>query len=96
MHPKQTKGKGGCKPKLSLRDERSIIRPLHYAPKKDGNFTLKRIKLCSGVSSVHNRTVRRVLNKYGYHYRQTRYQGLLTESDLKLRMKFSKRHKKVL
>ena len=32
-HPKQTKGKGGRKPKLCLRDERSIIRSLHYARK---------------------------------------------------------------
>ena len=64
VHPKQTKGKGGCKPKLSLRDEGSIIRSLHYAPKEDGNFTSKGIKICSGVSSVHDRTVRRVLNKW--------------------------------
>ena len=59
-HPKETKGKGGRKPKLSKRDEKSIIRALHYARKQDGNFTSKRIKLCSGVSSVHDRTVRRV------------------------------------
>ena len=31
-----------------------------------------------------------MLNKYGYHYRQARRKGLLTESDLKLRMKFAK------
>ena len=68
VHPKQTKGKGGRKPKLRKCDERSIIRALHYARKQDGNFTSKRIKLYSGVSSVHDRTVRRVLNKYGYHY----------------------------
>ena len=87
--PKETKGKGGRKPKLSLRDERSIIRSLHYVRKQDGNFTSKRIKLCSGVSSIHDRTVRRVVNKYGYHYRQARRKGLLTENDLKLRMKFA-------
>ena len=90
LHPKQTKGKGGRKPKLSKRDERSIIRALHYARKQDGNFTSKRIKLYSGVSSVHDRTVRRVLNKYGYHYRQARRKRLLTENGLKLRMKFAK------
>ena len=65
LHPKQTKGKGGRKPKLSKHDERSIIRVLHYARKQDSNFTAKRIKLYSGNSSVHDRTVRRVLNKYG-------------------------------
>ena len=39
LHPKQTKGKGGRKPNLSKRDDRSIIRALHYARKQDGNFT---------------------------------------------------------
>ena len=48
MRPKQTKGKGGRKPKLSSRDERSIISSLHYARKQDGDFTSKRIKLSSG------------------------------------------------
>ena len=80
VHPKQTKGKGGRKSKLTKRDERSLIRALHYARKQDGNFTSKRIKLYSGNSSVHDRTVRRVLNKYGYHYRQARSKGLLTEN----------------
>ena len=94
LHPKQTKGKGGGKPKLSERDETSIIRALHYARKQDHNFTPKRIKLYSGNSSVHHRTVRRVFNKYRYHYRQARRMGLLTESDLKLRMKFAKDIKK--
>ena len=84
------KGKGGRKPKLSKRDEGSIIRVLHYACKQDGNFTSKRIKLYSGVSRVHDRTVRRELNKYGYHYRQAKRKGLLTESDFKLHMKFAK------
>ena len=48
------------------------------------------MKIYSGVSSVHDRTVRRVLNEYRYHYRQARRKGLLTEKDLKLRMKFAK------
>ena len=43
VHPKQTKGKGGRKSKLTLPGEGSIIRPLHYARKQDGNFTSKRI-----------------------------------------------------
>ena len=89
VHSKQTKGKGGRKPKLSKRDKISIIRALHSARKQDGNFTSKRIELYSAVSSVHDRTVHRVLNKYGCHYRQARYKEMLTENDLKLRMKFA-------
>ena len=47
-----------------------------------------------GVYGVHDSTVRRVLNRYGYHYRQARRKGLLKENDLKLRMKFEKDIKK--
>ena len=35
-----------------------------------------------------------MLNKYGYYYRQARRKGLLTENNLKLRMKFAKDIKK--
>ena len=41
VHPKQAKVKGIRKPKLSKRDERSIIRVLHYARKQDGNLLKK-------------------------------------------------------
>ena len=51
VHTKQTKRKGWRKPKLSLRDERLIIRSLHYARRQNGNSSVY-----SGVSSVHNRT----------------------------------------
>ena len=36
------------------------------------------------------------LNKYGYHYRQASRRGLLTESDLKLHMKFAKEIKNTM
>ena len=90
VYPKQTKRNGGHKPKLSLRDEMSIIRSLHYARKQDGNFTSKKIKLYSGFSSFHDRIAHRVLNKYEQHYRKARREGLLTENDLKLRLIFVK------
>ena len=91
VYPKQTKGNGGHKHKLSLRDEMSIIRSLHYARKQDGNFTSKKIKLYSGFSSFHDRIAHRVLNKYEQHYRKARREGLLTENDcLKLRLIFVK------
>ena len=51
---------------------------MHYAYKQDVNLTSKRIKLCSGVSSVHGRAVRRVLNEYEYHCRQARSKGKQT------------------
>ena len=53
--------------KLTGLDERTIIRALHYACEDNGNFTSKRIQIYSGVLYIHDRTVRRGLNKYGYH-----------------------------
>ena len=55
--------------KLTDHDERTIIRALHYACEHDGNFTSKRIQIYPGLFHIHDRTVRRVLNKYGYHIR---------------------------
>ena len=69
---------------------RSIISALHYALKEDGNFTSKRIKPYSGVSSLQDRIVQGVLNNYGSHYWQARRKRLLTGNDSKLRMKFAK------
>ena len=37
-----------------------------------------------------------MLNKYGYHYRQARRKELLTENDLKLRIKFAKDKKSTM
>ena len=66
-------------------DMQQIDRSLSKAKKGKGGR-----KLDSGVSRVHDRTVRRVLNKYGYYYRLARRKVLLTESNLKLRIKFAK------
>ena len=60
---------------------------MHDARKQDGNFTC--IKLYSSVSSVHDRSVGRVPSNYGHHYQQARCKGLLTESNLKLHLKFA-------
>lgn len=81
--------------KLSLREERSVIRTLHKLRKTDGTFTSPRIHFQSGIGNkVSNRTVRRILNKNGFNYRQTRRKGLLLESDLKKRLQFCRKIKR--
>ena len=85
IFPKQRISRSGRKPKITERDERNVIRALHYA-----NFTSKRVQVLSDMSHVNNRTVRRVLNKNGYGYRQARQKGLLTKNDLKLQLQFSR------
>ena len=53
-----------------------------------GSFTSKRIHAESGVDHVSNRTVRRCLNRAGYQYLQSRKKGLLHQADLKKRLQF--------
>ena len=59
IFPKQRISRSGRKPKITERDERNVIRALHYAHEYDGNFTSKRVQVLSGMSHVDNRTVRR-------------------------------------
>ena len=89
------KGNKGNK-KLSVREERSVVRTLHKLRKTDGTFSSPRIHFQSGIGQkVSNRTVRRILNKNGYNYRQTRKKGLLLESDLKKRLQFCRKIKRL-
>lgn len=43
------------------------------------------------VPNVSDRTVRRVMNKHGYGYRQSRKKNLMTKSDRKKRVQFCRR-----
>ena len=77
--------------KLTLRDERSIIRTVHKLRNESVSFSSKRIKTAANVpEDVSCRSVRRFLNKKGYGYTQARKKGLLTENDKKKRTKFAK------
>lgn len=50
-----------------------------------------RVRLEAGVEfKVSNRTVQRVLNEAGYHF-QSHKKGLLTEQDLKDKVKFCRK-----
>ena len=80
--------------KLNAQDSRSIQRTLLKLRKTEGTFTSKRIQLQAGVTHVSNRTVIRNLNSSGYKYLQSRKKGLMTQNDLKLRLKYCKDIKK--
>ena len=70
--------------KLSLRDERSIIRTIHKPRNESVSFSSKRIKTEANIpEDVSCRNVRRFLSRKGYGYRQARKKGLLTEADKK-------------
>ena len=70
--------------KLTLRDERSIIRAVKKLRNESVSFSSKRIKTeANKREDVSCRSVRRFLNRKGYGYRQARKKGLLTEADKK-------------
>ena len=79
----------GRSPKVSVRDMRSILRAVPKLRKTDGTFTSPRIAVEAGVETkFSNRTLRRILNKSGYGYRQSRKMGLLSHADHELRVNF--------
>lgn len=89
-------GNQGRPRKLSSRDERSVIRALHDLREKVGTFSSTDIQEEAGLqNSVHNRTVRRCLKRQKYGYFQCRKKGLLLQEDLKRRLNFAKRCKKL-
>ena len=90
MHPKSKCIRSGRPPKITVRDERLIMRTFLAAREANGNVTSKRVGLGAGITHVHNRTVRRVLNRHGYCPRQARRKGLLNKKDLLKRVQFSK------
>ena len=87
------------RPKIvSMQDRRATLRAIPKLRKPCGSFTSPSVGLEAGVEfKVSNRTVRRILNEPGYHYFQSRKKGLLTQQDLKDKVKFCRkiRHRKL-
>jgi len=92
----QRKFKKGRPRKFSLRDRGKIIQTLKRLRATEGSFTAPRILEEAGLAGfVTCRTVRRVLNSYGYHYLRSRKKGLLTIKDKRKRVQFCKRVKRL-
>ena len=97
IETKQKKRKCGGRPeKLTLGQKRSIIRNINILREENSNFTSKKLLLSSGINrnDISPRTVRRFLNKNGYHYLQTRKKGILSKNDVRKRYKFVKMMRK--
>ena len=77
--------------KLSARDERTVIRSLRSLRTERSSFTANKVQEVTGLRHVSNRTIRRCLNKHGYHYRQSRKKGLVSEKDKKRRLQFARK-----
>lgn len=86
---KNEKNKGGRTSKLDVRQERTIIRNTKFLQDKEGNFSSKRVRVMADVPNISDRTVRRVMNKHGYGYRQSQKKGLMTKLDKKNECNFA-------
>jgi len=80
---------------LNERDCRQVKRQIQILREMEGTFTSQRIQADSVGKKVSNSTFRRVLHKLGYGYRRTRKKGLLSKNDMKARLKFARRIKRL-
>lgn len=92
-HSCGAKQMGGRPKKLSTRTERYMVRELRKLRRSEGTFSVARLMTITGISQadVTIRTVNNALHRHGYRFFQTRKKGLLSENDLKLRVKFAKK-----
>ena len=82
--------------KLTERDERNIIPAVHRLRISIGFFTAKRLRTEAGILVTTSMwTIRRVLNRHGYRYLQSRRNGMLTRKDTYKRLKFARRMKRL-
>ena len=83
---------------LRDREKRHIIRKLLLLRKETkGNFTLLDVRKRANVrKEVSDSSVMRVIHKDGYKVRDSPPKGVLSEEDLKIRLKFARYAKKML
>ena len=77
--------------KLTIRDERQILRAIPRIREKTLSFAAPTVIAESGVKGVSNRTIRRCLNRHKLRYRQRRRKGILTPQDRRNRTKFARK-----
>ena len=83
--------------KLTLRDERNILREAEKLRKACGYFSTKRVIISCGLTeTVCDETVRRVFRKHGFRYCHSRKKGVLKRKDLVERFKFAKKGKNLV
>ena len=83
--------------KLTPQDVRKLSSSLKKLRENFGNFTSKDVQRDVGIKEqeISNRIVRRALQKEGYSYTQCRKKGQLVQEDLKKRLQFARKCKKL-
>ena len=92
LHCDRRKGNSGRLPKITPRNRRKILRQIPKLRKAYGiNYGIKELRTYASIpTEISDRTIRRVLYKAGYKDRPARRKGILTENDLKRRLKFAR------
>ena len=90
MASDKRKNNKGRPKKLTLRDERNIIRTLHKLREERASFTARCIQDETKLHHVSLKSIYRVLRKHGYRYRQSRKKGLLSQEDKRNRLRFAR------
>ena len=86
---KQNKGRPR---KLTIRDERNLVRELGKCRATIGSFSASRLRTGAGINpDISLWTIRRALKRQGYHYLQSRKKGLLTRKDLSRKYQFARK-----
>ena len=92
---KRVKNPGRPK-KPTKRHERNIIRAVHRLRISIGSFNAERLRTEAGIpTKISVWTIRRVLNRHGYRYLQSRKKGMLTSKEDYKRLKFARRMKRL-
>ena len=88
--PDKQKQNQGRPTKLSDRQKRNILHQAKVLQEEMRNYSMKRAVVSAGISpSISTATVRRVMKKAGLKWSHAQKKGVLTKSDLKLRLKFA-------
>ena len=78
--------------KVTIRDEHVIKRQILILRQTQGTFSSGELQNSCGLSeTMCNATFRRVMNKLGYQWRNTRRKGKVLHGDLKKRMEFCRK-----
>ena len=71
----------GRRRKLTPEHEASIFGSISELREREGSFSLRRLMEQTRSCHVSDRTVRRLLNRNGYYFLQTRKKGLMSQTD---------------
>ena len=81
---------------LTEREKRNLIQGIHALRRSVGSFSICRLKLEAKIDKqISDYTVRRLLNRERYKYKQSRKKGLVSQNDLKLRLQFARKVKRL-